>query len=111
MGWCDIPSAEETEIQKFPHQDNGDNFFDSQGAVHKGFAPEGKAENAEFCKGVMHRLPKSIHWVHPAAFCFRDFFLFHDNPPAQKAANVCQFLTPKNVITLYHPSYSTVLSL
>jgi len=26
--------------------------------------------------------------------------------PAHKAASVCQFLTPKNVTTLYHPLYS-----
>jgi hypothetical protein len=43
-------------------------------------------------------------------FCFRDFVLLHDNGTAHKAANVCQFLTPKNVPTLYHPSYSPDLS-
>jgi histone-lysine N-methyltransferase SETMAR len=36
--------------------------------------------------------------------------LLHDNAPAHKAANVCQFLTPKNVTTLYHPPYSPYLS-
>jgi len=34
----------------------------------------------------------------------------HDNAPAHKAANVCQFLTPKNVTALYHLPYSTDLS-
>jgi transposase len=30
--------------------------------------------------------------------------------PANKAASVCQFLTQKNVTTLYHPLYSPDLS-
>jgi len=42
--------AEETEIPKVPHQDLVDNFFDSQGVVHKEFLPEGKTVNAEFLK-------------------------------------------------------------
>jgi len=37
-----VPSAEETEIPKVPHQDHIDNFFDSQGAVNKVFVPEEK---------------------------------------------------------------------
>jgi len=95
MGWCDIPSSEETEIPKVPHQDHVDSFFDSQGVVHKVFVPEGKTVNAEFYKGVMDRLLKRIQRVRPAAFGSRDFFLSHDNAPAQKAASVCQFLALK----------------
>jgi len=60
MGWLDIPSAEETEIPKVPHQDHVDNVFDSQGAVHKEFVPKGKTVNAGFYKGVMNRLLKRI---------------------------------------------------
>jgi hypothetical protein len=85
-------------------------FFDSQGVVHKEFVPEGKTVNAEFYIGVMDRLLKRFQWVRPAAFCSRDFFLLHDNVCAHKAANVCQFLTPKNVTTLYHLPYSPDLS-
>jgi len=78
-------------------------FFDSQGIVHKEFVPEGKTVNAEFYKGIMDRLLKCIQGVCPAAFCSRDIFLLHDNAPAHKAASICQFLTQKNVTTLYHP--------
>jgi hypothetical protein len=78
-------------------------FFGSQGVVHKEFIPEGKAVNAEFYKGVMDRLLKLNQRVRPAAFCSQDFYLLHDNAPAHKAASVCQFFTPKNVTTLYHP--------
>jgi len=39
------------------------------------------------------------------------FFFLHDNAPAHKAASVCQFLTPKNVTTLYHSPYSPDSSL
>ena len=79
------------------------NFFDSPGKVHKEFVLEGKTVNAEFYKRVMDRLLKCIHRVRPAAFCFRDFFLLHDNAPAHKAESVCQFFTPKKFATLYHP--------
>ena len=85
-------------------------FFDSQGIVHKEFIPEGKTVNAEFYKGVMGHLLKCIQRVCPPAFCSQDFFLLHDNAPAHKAATVCQFLTQKNVTTLYHPLYSPDLS-
>ena len=86
-------------------------FFDSQGIVHKEIIPQGKRVNAEFYKGVMDRLLKRIEWVRPAAFCSRDFFLLHDNLPAHKAASICQFFTPKNIITLYHsPILSRLIS-
>jgi hypothetical protein len=39
------------------------------------------------------------------AFCSRDFFFLQNNAPAHKAGSFCKFLTPKNVITLYHPPY------
>jgi len=82
-------------------------FFDSQGVVHKVFVPEGKTVNAEFYKGVMDRLLKRIQRVRPAAFGSRDFFLSHDNAPAQKAASVCQFLALK----CYSPLPPLVLSI
>jgi hypothetical protein len=85
-------------------------FFDSQGVVHEELVREGKTVNAEFYKGVMDRLLKRIQRVRPVVFCCRDFFLLHDNAPAHKAASVCQFLTSKNVTTLYHPSYCPDLS-
>jgi hypothetical protein len=44
-------------------------------------------------------------------FCSQDFFLLHDNVPAHKAARFCQFLTPKNITTLYNPPYPPDLSL
>jgi histone-lysine N-methyltransferase SETMAR len=58
----------------------------------------------------MDRLLKRIQQVHPAAFCSRDPFLSHDNVATHKAASVCQFLTQKNVTTLYHLPYSPDLS-
>ena len=47
--WVDetSPLVEETEIPKVLHQDYVDNSFDSQGAVHKEFVPEGKTVNAD----------------------------------------------------------------
>ena len=51
----------------------------------------------------MDHLLKCIQRVHPAAICSWEFFLLHNNVPTDKSASVCQFLTPKNVTTLYHP--------
>jgi histone-lysine N-methyltransferase SETMAR len=51
----------------------------------------------------MDRLLNRIERVRPAAYCSREFFLLQDNAPAHKAARVCQFLTQKNVTTLYYP--------
>jgi len=42
MGWLDITSADENEIPKVPHQDHVDNFYESQGVVHRESVPEGK---------------------------------------------------------------------
>ena len=73
--------------------------------MHNEFLPEGKTLNAEFYKGVMNRLLKRIQ----ASVQLRSA-LEQVNAPAHKAANVGQFLTPKNVTTLYHPPYSPNLS-
>ena len=85
-------------------------FVEPQGVEHKEVLPEGKTVNAEFYKGVIDRLLKRIQRVRPAVFCSRDFFLLHDNAPADKASSFCQLLTPKNVTTLYHSLYSPDLS-
>jgi len=83
-------------------------FFDSQGVVHKEFVPEGMTVNAEFYKGVMDCLLKSIQQVRPAAFCSLDFFFLHDNAPTHKAASVRQFFTPKK--RGYSPLSTPILS-
>jgi hypothetical protein len=44
--------------------------------MHIEIVPEGKTVNAEFYKGVMELLLKSIQPVRPAAFYPRDFFFF-----------------------------------
>jgi len=86
-------------------------FFDSRGVVHKNFVQEGKTLNAEFYKGEMDRLLKRIQRVRPAAFCYRDFFLLHDNATAHKAASVCQFFTPPKMLQPFiPPPYSPDLS-
>jgi histone-lysine N-methyltransferase SETMAR len=57
------------------------------------------------------KIPKTVFLrILKEDFCSRDFFLLHDNAPAHTAASVCQFLTQKNVTTLYHLPYSPDLS-
>ena len=86
------------------------NFFDFQGLVHKEFVPEGKTVNAEFYKGVMGRLLKRVQRVRQAAFCSRDFFLVARQCARPQSCKFCQFLTPKNVTTIYYPPYTPDLS-
>ena len=97
------PRLKTLKFQRFHYKTMLIIFFDSQGVVHKEFVPDGETANAEFYNGVMDRLLKRIQRVRPAAFCSQDFFLLHNNAPAHKAASVCQFLTTKNVTTLFHP--------
>jgi hypothetical protein len=81
-------------------------FFDSPRRSAQKIHTRGKKKvNAEFYTGVMDHL-KRIQQVRPAAFCSQDFFLLHNNAPAHKATNVCQFLNQKNITTLYYPLYS-----
>ena len=77
--------------------------------MHKEFIPKGKTVNAEFDKRVMVSVLKRIQRVRPAAFCSRDFFLFHVIAPAYKAASICQFLTRK-MLQLFITPYSPDLS-
>jgi len=89
------PSAGETEIPKFPHQDNVHNFFRLSR-----IRARWKNSKWEFLKGAMYSLLKRIQRVRSAAFCARDLFLLHDNAPAHKAASVCQFLNQKKTYNL-----------
>jgi hypothetical protein len=111
MGWSDIPLAQETEIPKVPHQDQVDNFFPLSRRSAQRIHTRGKIVNAEFYNGVIDRLLKCIQWVHPAAFCSRDFFLLHNNVPAHKAA-IANFLPKKKKgYNSLSPPYSPDLSL
>jgi len=83
-------------------------IFDSQGVVHKEFIPEGKTVNAKFYKRLMDRLLKRNQRVGPAAFCSRDFFLLHDNAPAQNATSFKLWHPRCVLITVYKAWYQVV---
>ena len=67
-------------------------FFDWQGVIHKGFAPEGETINAVYYKGVMERLLNRIRRVRPGMCESGDWFLLHDNTPSYNATIFKQFL-------------------
>ena len=100
MGWWDTPKPKKPKFRRSLIKATFKIFLDSQGVVDKEFKPEGKTVNAVFYIAVTDRLLKRIQQVRPAAFCTRYFVLLHDNPPAHKVANVCKFLTQKNVTNL-----------
>ena len=89
-----------------PHQDNVDNFFDSQGVVHKEFVHKGKTVNAEFYKEIMDRLLKRIPPVRTAAFCSRDFFCCTIMRPSTKLQVFANFWSKK----MLQPFITPVLS-
>jgi hypothetical protein len=95
--------AEETEIPKVPHHDYVDNFFRLSRLSTQRIPTGGKTVNAEYYKGVMNCPLNRAQPVRLAAFRSRDFVSLQDNALAFKAASFCQFLTPINVTTLYHP--------
>jgi len=104
------PQQKETEIPNVPHQDHVDNFFDSQGVVHKEFVPEGNTVSAEFYRGVMDRFLKLIQWACPAAFCCQVFSCCTIMRPPTKLQVFFPFLTPKICYNHLSPPYSPDLS-
>jgi hypothetical protein len=58
MGWWDIPSAEETEIPKVPHQNHVDNFFRLSRRSAQRIRTRGKNSK---CRILYSGLPPEAH--------------------------------------------------
>ena len=113
MGWWDIPSVEETEIPKVPHQDPVDNFFfDSQDVVHKEFVQEGKIANAEFYNGVIDRLLNTFNGFFQMRSALEIFSCCTILRPSTKLQVFANFLLKKmlQLFIITPPLYSPDLS-
>jgi hypothetical protein len=86
MGWRTFSTTEETALPKSKVKMMLILLFDSQGFVHKVFVQEGCTVNAEYYKGVLHRLISRIRRFRPDLYRTREFFLLHDKATAHSAA-------------------------
>ena len=68
-------------------------FFDSQGIIHKEFAPPGQTINQTFYPEVLERLMKRVACVRPGSA--HTWMLHHDNAPCHMAVSINEFLAEK----------------
>jgi histone-lysine N-methyltransferase SETMAR len=85
-------------------------FFGAQGVIHREFVPEGQTVNGQFYLGAMERLLERIRRVRPEFHNSKEWFLLHDNAPAQTAGVVARFLARKQVTVPHHPCCSPFLA-
>ena len=107
MGGAELSKDKETAISKIASE-NVNFFLDSEGVIHREFAPEGQKVNAEFYVDVLHGLLKIFRRVRTAKFQSSEWFL-HDDAPSHNAVILKMFLAKRNVAVL-HPPYSPDLS-
>ena len=83
-------------------------FFDSQGVVHKEFAPQGQTVNQQYYREVLERLRKRVYPVRPEIA--DTLMLHHDNSPCHTAISVNECLTKNAIPVVPQPPYSPDLS-
>jgi len=81
-------------------------FFDIQGIVHKEFVPPGQTVNGKFYCEALKRLREGIRCKRPDKWKNNNWFLHHDNTPAQTSLVVREFLTSKNITVIPHPLFA-----
>jgi hypothetical protein len=77
-------------------------FFDIQGIIHKEFVSPGQTINGKFYCEVLKRLREGIRHKRPEKWKKNNWFLDHDNAPANTSI-VQQFLTSKNITVIPPP--------
>ena len=106
---CKISPSQESENKQNQNEiDAHLFFFDSQGIVHKEFAPPGQSVNQTFFREVLERLRKMVARVRPGIA--RTWMLHHDNAPCHTAVSINGFLAEKSIPVVPQPPYSPDLS-
>ncbi len=85
-------------------------FFDSQGAVHVEFLPEGETVTAEYFISVLRCLRESIRCKRPALWESKQFVLHMDNASSHTAGPTRLFLHKNDFDILQHLPYSPDLA-
>jgi len=85
-------------------------FFDSEGAVHHEYAPDGQTINKESYVEILRRLHESVRRKCPEKWQDGNWILHHDNAPAHTSHLVQQFLAKHGTTQLQQPPYSPDLT-
>ena len=75
--------------------------FDCRGAVHKKFVTQGQTVNQNVYKVVLQRLHESIRRRPSGLWATGKWFLLHDNARQHKALSVKEFLSVRQIRSLY----------
>ncbi len=85
-------------------------FFDSQGAVHIDFLPEGETVNSEYFISVLREVRESIRRKRPQLWQTNQFVLHMDNASCHTSGDTRLYLHKNNFEVLQHPPYSPDLA-
>jgi histone-lysine N-methyltransferase SETMAR len=85
-------------------------FFDANGIVHSEFVPNGQTVNQAFYLQVLKCFRDTVRQKCPKLWQSGEWWLHHDNTPAQKALSVKEFLTKNSMTLLIHQPYSPDLA-
>jgi len=86
-------------------------FFDSEGIVHHGYAPDRQTINKEFYMEVLRRLHVSVRRKRLEKWRDGDWILHNDNVPAHTSHLVQQFLAKHGTAQLRQPPYLPAVTL
>ncbi|KAJ4438768.1 hypothetical protein ANN_14719 [Periplaneta americana] len=81
-----------------------------KGLIHHEFIPEGRTVTKELYVETLRRLWDAVRRKRPEKWVENNWFLMHDNAPADRAIIVKNFLARHNITALDHPPYSPDLS-
>jgi hypothetical protein len=84
--------------------------FETEGIVHKEFAPPGQTVSGIFHCDVLRWMSENIRRKPPDKWRSNSWALHHDNTPAHASLVVQQFLASTNTTVFPHPPYSSDLA-
>jgi hypothetical protein len=84
-------------------------FFDCEGIVYKEFFPPVQAVHQHYYLEILKRLMKQVRQKRPERWRNHDWFLDHENAPANTTFSLQRFLVAKNMAVIPHPPYSSDL--